>query len=145
MHRWKHWGSSSWRWRPNLLGQQGPHPHSIQLQQHRARSYIIEWLVLVYSIQRFHHYLYGRPFTVISECEPLETIFKKPLRSALPRLQRMMIRLQGYDVKVRYWRGSDMGIADMLLRLSNPAQMEEIPLDHRVDGVHMDFLNFSMT
>ncbi len=38
-----------------------------------------------------------------------------------------------------------MVITDMILRLLNPAKMEETPLDQRVDGVYMDLLNFSMT
>jgi hypothetical protein len=58
--------------------------------------------------------LYGRPFTVISDCKPLETIFKKPLHSAPPRLQKMMIRIQGYNFEVKYCPGKEMIIADTL-------------------------------
>lgn len=118
---------------------------SLSPTQSQYSSIERECLALVHGFQRFHHYLYGRPFTVISDCKPLETIFKKPLHSAPPRLQRMMIKIQGYDFEVKYRPGSEMIIADTLSRLPNPSKTEEIPLDHRVDQVQvqMDLLNFS--
>ena len=38
-----------------------------------------EMLAVVFGISRFHTYLYGRPFRVITDHKPLEMIFKKPL------------------------------------------------------------------
>ena len=40
--------------------------------------------------------------------QPLETVLRKPLHEAPRRLQRMMIELQRYDLKVKYLKGENM-------------------------------------
>lgn len=42
---------------------------------------------------------------------------RKPLSAAPARLQRMMLRLQKYDLTVRYRPGKEIPVADLLLRL----------------------------
>lgn len=54
--------------------------------------------------------------TVESDHKPLETIFKKPLNEAPPRLQRMLLRLQAYCLKIVYKPGKLLHIADTLSR-----------------------------
>ena len=71
-----------------------------------------EMLAVVWGIEGYHTYLYGRAFTVVSDHKPLEIICSKPLRSAPPRLQRMLTKIQGYDFKVIYRPGKDMLLAD---------------------------------
>lgn len=56
-----------------------------------------EMLAIVYGMQRYHTYLYGKSFTVITDHKPLVTICSKSLHAALPRLQRMLIKTQGYN------------------------------------------------
>ena len=46
-----------------------------------------ELLAVVYGMERFHHYTYGRKVTVNSDHKPLESIVKKPLHRAPKRLQ----------------------------------------------------------
>ena len=43
-----------------------------------------EMLAVVFGITRFHTYLYGRPFKVITDHKPLEMIVQKPLLKAPP-------------------------------------------------------------
>ena len=43
-----------------------------------------EMLAVVFGITRFHTYLYGRPFNVITDHKPLEMIVEKPLLKAPP-------------------------------------------------------------
>ena len=45
-----------------------------------------EMLAVVFGINRFHMYLYGRSFRVLTDHKPLEMISKKPLLRAPPRL-----------------------------------------------------------
>ncbi|KAF0024606.1 hypothetical protein F2P81_023408 [Scophthalmus maximus] len=59
-----------------------------------------EFLAMVFSMVKFHQYTYGRKVTVQSDHKPLETIVRKPLLSAPKRLQRMMLRIQKYDLDV---------------------------------------------
>ena len=99
---------------------------------------------MVYGITRFHTYLFGVKFTLVTDHKPLEMIWKKPLKSAPPRLQRLLVKLQGYDFDVEYHPGKDLIISDALSRLPNPSKCEEIPLNIGVDSIHIhiDLVNF---
>lgn len=55
-----------------------------------------------------------------SDHKPLEAIFAKPLNSAPKRLQRMLLRLQKYSLRVTYKKGKDMFLADTLSRALLP-------------------------
>ena len=79
-----------------------------------------EMLAIVFSLEKFHQYTFGRKVIVRSDHKPLESILKKPLSSAPRRLQGMMMRLQKYDVDVHYERGAKMYIADLLSRVYLP-------------------------
>ena len=102
-----------------------------------------ETLALVHGVERFHTYLYGRSFTIISDHKPLEMICKKPIISAPPRLQRMLLRILGYDYSVVYRPGEEMVLSDTLSRLPNPNNKSEVKLDLRVDGISFDLISFS--
>ena len=56
-----------------------------------------ELLAVVHGIQRYHTYVYGRSFTVITDHKPLVAICAKPLHAAPPRLQGMWLKIQGYN------------------------------------------------
>ena len=62
---------------------------------------------------RWSEYVYGREeVTIQTDHKPLECIFKKPLNTAPMRLQRMLLRLQIYNLNVRYHKGTEMYLAD---------------------------------
>ena len=94
-----------------------------------------EMLAIVHGIQRYHTYLYATTFTVITDHKPLVTICAKPLHSAPPRLQRMLLKIQGYNYRVMYRPGKDMILADVLSRLPNPENNNTVELDERIDGI----------
>ena len=98
-----------------------------------------EALALVHGVQRFHTYLYDRRFTVITEHKPLVMIHQKLLNRAPPRLQRMLLKLTGYDFEVIYRPDSEMILADTLSRLQNPAINKEVELDVRIDNMDIKF------
>lgn len=75
-----------------------------------------EALAIVFGCERFHQFLYGKEIAVDTDHKPLEAIFKKPLSNAPPRLQRLLLRLQRYDLNVSYTPGKYMFIADALSR-----------------------------
>ena len=52
-----------------------------------------ELLAIVFGVERFHQYTYGRKVTVDSDHKPLEMISRKHLASAPRRLQKMLMRL----------------------------------------------------
>ena len=87
-----------------------------------------ECLAIVFSCERFSQYLLGRDkISVHSDHKPLEIIFKKPLCSAPKRLQRMLLRLQGFCLDIKYKQGCKMYIADFLSRCALPLSHENDP------------------
>ena len=71
-----------------------------------------ESLAITWGVERFHTYLYGRKVIVETDHKPLETIFKRSLNSAPPRLQRMLLKLTKYYLDVRYIPGKQQTISD---------------------------------
>ncbi|KAK2701669.1 hypothetical protein QYM36_019687, partial [Artemia franciscana] len=79
-----------------------------------------ELYAVVYGCKHFYHYLYGRRVNVMTEHHPLETIVRNPIHKAPPRVQRLMLQLQPYDLHLRFRPGSKIPIADALSRLHLP-------------------------
>ena len=75
-----------------------------------------EMLAIVFGLERFERFVYGKHIEVESDHKPLEAIHKKSLLSAPKRLQRMLMRTQKFDYTVRYKKGAEMYIADTLSR-----------------------------
>ena len=75
-----------------------------------------ELYAILFGCRRFHDYVYGHQVIVQSDQKPLEIIFKKPLHAAPPRLQRMLLQLQRYQLKIVYTPGKDIAVADALSR-----------------------------
>ena len=61
-----------------------------------------ELLAIVFACQRFSTYLLGRSFVAESDHKPLEMIAMKNLANAPPRLQRMLLELQRYNITIKY-------------------------------------------
>lgn len=49
-----------------------------------------ELLGVVFAMERLHNYVYGEPVRVQTDLKPLETIWKKRIAAASPRLQRLL-------------------------------------------------------
>ena len=75
-----------------------------------------ECLAIVSACDKWDLWIYGREVNVQTDHQPLETIFKKPLHSAPRRLQKMMMRLQRYNIRVAYKKGTSLMLADTLSR-----------------------------
>ena len=94
-----------------------------------------ELLAVVFGAERFHTYVYGKHFKMESDHKPLEMIQLKNLTAAPPRLQRMLLRIQNYDMTIEYRPGKELLLADGLSRLPNPRSKQEIDLDISVNMV----------
>ena len=75
-----------------------------------------EMYAIIFGSKKFHHYIYGRKVRVETDHKPLIPISKKPLHAAPPRIQRMLVQLQGYDVDLVYVPGKFIPVADTLSR-----------------------------
>nr|XP_026493651.1 uncharacterized protein K02A2.6-like [Vanessa tameamea] len=74
-----------------------------------------EALALVWAVEHFHVFLYGKYFELVTDHKPLEVIFG-PKSKPCARIERWVLRLQTYDFKVVYKPGKE-NIADSLSRL----------------------------
>ena len=75
-----------------------------------------ELYAILFGCTRFHQYIYGRKVKVHSDHKPLEAIMKKSLSAAPPRLQRMLLQLQKYDIIVTHISGKNIPVSDALSR-----------------------------
>ena len=79
-----------------------------------------ETLAIVYGVQKFHQYIYGRTTDVETDHKPLQYTLNRPLHEAPLRLQKMMLTWQRYYLKVKYVPGSELSVADALSRWYKP-------------------------
>ncbi|UYV83387.1 K02A2.6-like [Cordylochernes scorpioides] len=81
-----------------------------------------EALAIKFGCRKFHEYIFGRPILVETDHKPLETIFKKCLSKSPLRLQRILLELQAYDLKVKYVREAK----ERLLRIFKDGESKRI-------------------
>ena len=76
-----------------------------------------ELLAIVFACEQFTDYIYGRASVNIeTDHKPPEIIFRKSLSQAPKRLQMMILRLQKFDLQVKYLKGPQLLISDTCSR-----------------------------
>jgi hypothetical protein len=91
-----------------------------------------ECLALVWAItKKFRLYLYGNPFEVQSDHQPLSVVAQKKTVNA--RVMRWSLALQDYDFVVKHIKGATNFGADYLSRVSSiPGSVENLALEKGV-------------
>ena len=87
-----------------------------------------EGLAIVFGVKRFHQYVCGRRFTLVTDHRPLCRIFSPSAETAsvaAARLQRWALILSMYDYQIEFVSGSQNVPADVLSRLPSPADSED--------------------
>ena len=121
-----------------LLQAKGPVEFASKLlpeAQSRYSNTKRKMLAVLLGLVKFHYYAYGRPIVLESDHKPLEA--KKHLSSAPPHLVRMLLRIQKYDVQIKYLSGKDIPVADALSRISSCPGEDVQGLDISVHEVHL--------
>ena len=86
-----------------------------------------KYLSVCFGLEKFHTYIYGRHITVHNDHKPLEMIQKKPIHTAPPHLQRMLLCLQKYDCTIQYKPRKEMVLADCLSQF--PSRKWNMPVE----------------
>lgn len=78
----------------------------------------LEALAIYWAIRKFHTYLDGISFEVLTDHEPLKNIFKHQTLQEIenPTVQNYRSRSIGYNIVVCWIRGEDHAILDTLSR-----------------------------
>ena len=76
-----------------------------------------EALAVVLACRHFQHYLWNKKFTIITDHQPLVSIFKKKTKS--PRMNRWILELREYFFDIKYIKGKYNYVADHLSRPVN--------------------------
>lgn len=87
-----------------------------------------EALGIIWGIKRFNVYLYGRNFTLVTDHQPLVSIFspqKGISTTSSSRLQRYAIFLSGYDYTIKYRNTKLHGDADGLSRMPQKSRVPD--------------------
>uniref|UniRef100_A0A1A7YSF0 Gypsy retrotransposon integrase-like protein 1 n=2 Tax=Iconisemion striatum TaxID=60296 RepID=A0A1A7YSF0_9TELE len=104
-----------------------------------------EGLAVIFGIEKFHKYLYGRSFTVFTDHKPLIYLFneKKSIpQMGSPRVQRWAVKLSAYKYNIVYKPGKHHANADALSRLPVPVTLKK---EERLEQVlMMDVLEESL-
>ena len=97
-----------------------------------------EGLAIVFGVKKFHPYLFGRHFTILSDHKPLQHLFSesRPVPAmASARIQRWALTLSAYSYTISYKPGPDHANADTLSRLPLPEMPSDIRCSWRNDIV----------
>ena len=88
-----------------------------------------EMLAVAWGCIKFHRYLHGRKFVCQIGNKPLEDIHLKHLSDAPHRLQRLLLKLQPYDITIKYIPAQNVPVADALSSVSPSGRTEIKGLD----------------
>ena len=75
-------------------------------------SFELEMLAVVKAVERFHIYLYGLTFNVVTDCHAV--VYAVSKANLNPRIARWVLRLQNYKFKVSHRAGLKMAHVDSL-------------------------------
>ena len=96
-----------------------------------------EMLAIVFALEKWNQFTFGREVKVYTDHKPLASISKKPLDRAPKRLQGMLLRAMAYDIDVQYLRGKDNYVADPLSRAYLPQKKGQESLERVSSITHL--------
>lgn len=82
--------------------------------EQKFHSFDLETLAVIASLHRFHVYLLGIKFKIVTDCNALRATMTK--RDLIPRVARWWIQLQEYNCEIEYRPSSRMAHVDALSR-----------------------------
>lgn len=102
---------------------------AINQTESRYHSFELEMLAMVRAIERFHVYLYGIEFTIVTDCNALVYAVNKA--NLNPRIAQWILQLQNYRFKLIHRAGKQMPHVDALSR--QIAYIDTIPIERELE------------
>ncbi|XP_036348039.1 uncharacterized protein K02A2.6-like [Rhagoletis pomonella] len=102
-----------------------------------------EAAAILFGVKKFHHYLYGRSFDLVTDNKPLHYILgpKKGIpQTAANRLQRIALTLSAYDFTINHVK-SEANVADFFSRFPSEDVCENFMLQEMQKGVYMNYVS----
>ena len=90
------------------------HSRALTSTQQQYSNIVWEAYALVNGVEHFHHYVFGKPFELHTDHQPLVQLSIKPLAELSPRLQCLFLRVNQYKYTVKYVRQTGVMITDCL-------------------------------
>lgn len=96
----------------------------------KLHSYELETLSIIYALKRFHTYLHGIPFKIITDCNSLVETLKN--RNSSAKIARWSLFLEDYNYSISHRPGSSMSYVDALSRKQVGAITDDIDIDRQL-------------
>ena len=130
-------------------GQERPVAYASRTPSSSERNYAQierEALSIIYGVKKFHQFLYGRKFTLVTDHQPLVALLGP--KAAIPtlaaaRMQRWALVLSAYDYQIEYRRSEKHSNCDALSRL--PHEDSKIGRESEVYSVSAIDKDFPIT
>ena len=105
--------------------------HSLAPAEKKYSQLDKEALAIVFGVKKFHHFLFGRHFTICSDHKPFQHLFSK--KRLIPSLasatiQRWALTLSTYEYNIIYKSGNANANDDLLSRLPLPETISDVPI-----------------
>lgn len=100
----------------------------------RYHSYELETLAVVRAIKHFRHYLLGKRFKLVTDCNSLKASRSK--KELLPRVHRWWAYLQSFDFDIEYRKGERIPHADFFSR--NPVSLSISSINNIGDWLEVE-------
>ena len=105
---------------------------SLNVHERNYSSYEGEMLACVWAIKSLHHHLFGVPFTVVTDHQPLTYLLKA--QNLQGKHARWALMLSAYMVTIKHRPGKRHQNADCLSRLVSPTSSSDDCTGARLDG-----------
>lgn len=126
-----------------VLSQEG-HPvcYASRTLNNHERNYSAtdkEFLAIMWSVNYFRPYVYGRRFKILTDHQPIKFLHSKYKgKDMSPRHQRWLLKLGEYQFDIEYLKGRENKVADFLSRIEN----SEDTISEEMEGKNTEILKF---